>query len=135
MSLVDDIGDVLSSGGLGAAGTDLFKTFLPDAPDACVAVFATGGMAPAHAMGAGPGGAVAERPNLAVWARAARSDDAAFTARKAFLLLDKLSRTVNGVQYLGVFALQSPFELKRDVTGRPIWACNYSVVRAAATSS
>lgn len=136
MALVDDIADYLSSGDIGVIGSTLFKTFLPDAPDACVAVLATGGMAPAHAMGAGPGGAQAERPNIQVLARDARPDAADFMARKAFFLLDKLgSRTINGVSYLGVFALQSPFPLPRDATARSIVACNYQILRAPATSS
>lgn len=135
MSLVDDMADYLSTSGIGTIGTNLFKTLLPDSPDACVAIFATGGMEPAHAMGAGPGGAVAERPNIAVWSRDARPDNAEFLARKAFFLLDKLGRTINGVEYKAIFALQTPFFLQRDETGRAIYACNFSVVRASATSS
>lgn len=134
--ILDDLADVLSSGGVGTVGIDIFKATMPNAPDQLVALFKTGGPAPIHAMAAGPGSAVVERPHVAIWARAARSDAAEKLAQDCWNLLDALGdRTVNGIRYLSVFALQTPFFLQEDETGRRVYACNFEIVREPATSS
>ena len=130
--LIDDIADVLSSGGAGTVGTTIFKGLMPDRPDACVAVYETGGLAPVHAMNPLVGQAVAERPRVQVVARAAQQDyeTARSKASCCFKLLDGLpGRTVNATRYLGAFAVQSPFLLGRDESGRVLLGCNFDVVQ------
>lgn len=130
--LLDDIADVLSSGGAGTVGTTIFKGIIPDRPDACVAVYETGGLAPAHAMSGSAGNAVAERPRVQVVSRAAQQDYEAARAKASccYRILDGLpGRTVNGVRYLSSFAVQSPFLLGRDESGRVLLACNFDVVK------
>ena len=135
MGLMDDLGDVLSSGGIGTVGTDIFKGIVPSTPDEITSVMETGGAPPVHAMSAGPGTALLTRPHVQVLTRAARADSAAKRAREAGRLLDALQRSVNGVRYHAVFALQDPFFLRRDEANRVEFAQNFEVVRANASSS
>ena len=135
MSLADDLADVISSGGVGTVGTDIFKGIAPSTPDELTAIFETGGGPPVHAMSAGPATALMERPHVQVLTRALRADSARKRASDANRLLDALQRSVNGVRYHSVYALQAPFFLRRDEAGRVEYACNYEIVRAAASSS
>lgn len=131
--LLDDVGDYLSSGGLGTVGTDIFKGWMPDAPPAAIAIYETGGRAPDHSMASTAGAAVAvEWPRVQVVCRADSFDyDAARTkAHSVFKLLDGLPpRAINGVSYLWGAAVQSPFLLDRDADGRVSIACNYDIAK------
>ena len=62
--LLDDIGDLLTTGSIGTVGSDVFLSLLPDTPDQCVSVFETGGSAPLHTMG-GANPAAEQRLTLA----------------------------------------------------------------------
>ena len=42
----EDIKDILVADGVGAFGTDLFISLMPETPDACVSIYDTGGMDP-----------------------------------------------------------------------------------------
>lgn len=133
--LLDDLADVLSSGGIGTVGTTLFKGLLPPNPPAVTAVFAYGGAPPVWGMAPGPGTSLAERPRAQIVCRDTSLDAAEKQARDAWLLLDGLQRTINGVVYHAVYALQSPFQLMRDENNRESVAFNVEIVRKAATSS
>lgn len=135
--VLDDLADLASSQGHGTVGTDLFKGLLPAQPDACVAILGPyGGAPPVEAMAGAAGRALAERPRVQVVARAPRHDAAHKKARDLWRSLDGLpARSINGVAYLSVFALQTPFHLETDGNGRAVIACNYEVVRSAASSS
>ena len=131
--LIDDVADVVSSGGAGTVGTTIFKGILPDLPDACVAVMESGGFPPVHTMNANPGTAVVERPRVQIVCRAARDDyEAARTkAHDVMKLLDGLGeRSVNGTTYKWIAAVQSPFLMGRDENGRVLISTNYDVVKA-----
>ena len=133
--VLDDLGDLLASCGIGVVGTSLFKSTLPSTPDACVALLLTGGAPSIEAMHAGPGVGVAERPTVAVWARDTRPDNAEKTARDAYRVLHWQSAVKNNVRYLHIEAMQPPFLMHRDETGRPVYAFNVMATRVAATSS
>lgn len=134
--ILDDLSDYLSSQGIGTIGTDLFKASLPSTPDAAVALFKYGGPAPVHMMSAGPGTAIVERPHLQVLARHTHPANAEKKAQDIWTLLDALGdKTINGVRYLSVYAIQTPFFFQKDETGRFTYACNYEIVREPATSS
>lgn len=136
MSVLDDIADRLTTQGIATTGTNLFKGFMPKGPDEVLGLFMTGGPPPVHGMGSGPGGAAAERPHLQVLCRSDRPDSALFLIRKATQNLDKLGpQTINGVVYRSVFALQDPFYVYQDESGRFIFSVNFEIVRDAATSS
>lgn len=135
MAILDDIGDVLSSGGVGTVGVSIFKGTMPSTPDAVIALYETGGPAPVHAMAKGPGTALVERPHVQVLSRDLRADSARKTLQDANRLLDALGRTINGVRYLSVFAIQPLFFLERDETNRMTYACNYEILRVPSSSS
>ena len=116
-------------------GTDIFKGIVPSTPDELTAIFETGGGPPVHAMSAGPASALIERPHVQVLTRALRADSAKKRASDANRLLDALQRSVNGVRYHSVFALQSPFFMRRDESNRVEFACNYEILRSPASSS
>lgn len=130
--VLDDLADVLSSGGI---TTTIIKSLLPSTPDALIALFETGGPAPIHGMARGPGTALVERPHVQLLSRDLRADGARKTAQDADRLLDALDRTINGKRYLSVSALQAPFFLNQDEAGRKVYAVNYEILRVPATSS
>lgn len=138
MPLLEEIGDYLSTGGVGTVGTDLFLGYLPEAPDAVVAVYETGGLPPVRAMRSAPGQPVVVRPRVQVLARAAEHDYAAARSKvgRAYDLLEGLGdRTLGGVRYLWVGAVQEPFLMGRDSQGRVMLACNFDVVKDSTSTS
>ena len=134
--LLDDLADRLTSQAVATTGTDLFKSVMPSTPDELIALYQTGGGPPVEVMARGPGTAAVERPHVQVLARAARPDTAHKRAQDVWFALDALGGlTINGVRYLSVFALQSPFFLNTDDVGRYVVACNFEISRVPATSS
>jgi hypothetical protein len=130
--ILDDITDYLSSGGVGTVGTNLFKGFLPESPDAATVVYETGGSAPVHAMNPLAGQAVVELPSVQVVCRdvAYEYATARATAHSVFKLLSGLpTRSINGTAYKWGAARQSPFLMGRDEAGRVLIACNYDIVK------
>jgi len=139
--LADDLAYYLSSGGLGTVGTSVFWDELPDNAATGVVVADTGGIFPVHTMSSGPSGigtaaARLERPRVQVMSRAPTYASARALIQDAFNLLDGLQdRTLNGVRYAWVSAVQSPFSMGRDKNNRSRFACNFDVVKAVSTSS
>lgn len=133
--LLVELGDYLSTNGVGTVGTDLFLGFMPDTPNGCVALYETGGLGPARAMRGSAGQPVAERPRVQVVARSTSYASARAKARDAYLLLEGLGDvTLNGVQYKWVGAVQEPFMMGRDELGRVSIAANYDVVKSLSTA-
>lgn len=94
MSLVDDIGVWLEMKGLGTVGEDIFKSKLPDSPDALIAVFAKPGVS-AKPM------PTLERPRVQVWVRDIDYATAEAKAAEVFEALHVVANTtINGVRYL-----------------------------------
>jgi hypothetical protein len=135
MSLLDDLGDLLSTGSTGVVGTDLFLGRMPDTPAACTSIAETGGFAPVHAMASGPGQAVLELPRVQILARAATYSAAKLRIKTVESLLDGLRpRLINGTQYHFAQAVQPPFLLEYDANQRPVMAQNYDIQKARSTA-
>lgn len=134
--LLDDLLDYLSSdGGVGTSGTDLFAARRPETPDDAVTLYETQGKEPEHTMGTTPGLPALERPRVQVVARGSGYVTARQKMRDVMVALDGLrNRTINGVQYHYIQALQSPFDLGVDELNRPLIVCNFEVQKAASTS-
>lgn len=137
--ILSDIGDYLSSGGIGTVGsTSNWGIYLgkqPDAPDRCVTVYEYGGAASLHAMSSGPGRAVAERPRVQVVVRTNSYSTGRTKANDVFRLLDGLrERAINGVTYKWAAAIQPPFALGRDENDRQLIACNFEIIKAISTA-
>ena len=132
--LLDDLGDYLSSGGMGTVGINVFLSLLPDQPDTCVSVFETGGSASLHTMGGT--NPVAENPSVQIICRAKTYTTARILAKDVDLLMNGLrNRTINGVKYSWVQGVQAPFFIARDANNREEVGCNYNIIRDSATSS
>lgn len=135
--LLDELGDYLSTGGVGTVGVDLFLGYMPEKPSACVALYETGGAGPIRAFRGVPGDPVAVRPRVQVVARADEYDYAAarLKVQTAYQLLEGMGdRTLNGVNYKWAGAVQEPFLLGRDDQGRVKVACNFDIIKAKSTS-
>ena len=137
--LSDDIGDYLSSGGIGTVGSTaswgIYLGKQPDFPDKCVTVYEYGGAFSLHAMSSGPGRAVAERPRVQVVVRSNSYSTGRTKANEVFRLLDGLrERTINGVTYKWAAAIQSPFLMRRDENDRALIAANYEIWKAISTA-
>jgi len=137
--LLDDIGDYLSSQGIGTVGSTaswgIYLGRRPDYPDKAVSVHEYGGAGSLHAMSSGPGRAVAERPRVQVVVRTNSYSTGRTKANEVFRLMDGLrERTINGVTYKWTAAIQSPFLMGRDENDRALIACNYEVWKAISTA-
>ena len=137
MSLVDDIADRLTTQSVATTGTNLFKDQMPSTPDELIALYETGGPAPVRVMGVSTGTRpTAEQPHLQVIVRATRSDAARKLARDVFHNLEAVGPvTINNVVYYGILALQTPFFLRKDESGRYEFAVNFEITRQFVTSS
>lgn len=135
--LLEELGDYLSTNGVGVQGTSLFLGYMPEEQGSVVqvALYETGGMGAAHGMAPSPGLAKAERPRVQVVVRSTSYSAARLKADAVWKLLDGLGDvTLNGTRYLGVYAVQSPFLMGRDTQGRPLVACNFDVTKSLSTA-
>lgn len=140
--LGDDIVDLLSTSGVGTVATNLFVGDVPDIVDQAIAVRETGGAFTVHTFGSGPSGAYGagsaalEQPRVQVVSRATAYATARAKMQDAFNVLDgRRQRTINGVTYHWIRAVQSPFDLGRDQNGRQRFACNFDIVKAVSSST
>ena len=132
--LVDDIADLLSTGGLGTVGTNIWKGANFGSADPSIAVLVTGGIASIHTMLSGPGGAAVEQPRVQIVVRSASEETAMRKAQAAFKLLDGLrERTINGVRYMWAAAVQPPFSLERDENNRAHYTFSVDIKRGPST--
>lgn len=132
MPLLDALATYIDAQTALTAATDLFKQFLPDSPDACVAIFEYAGLPPIHTFGANTQ-AILERPKFQVICRnaAGEYDLARSQAETLYTLLEKLSDTsLSGTLYIRIEALHSPFALEPDAKGRTLVACSYLATKA-----
>jgi hypothetical protein len=135
--LLDEIAQILSTGGTTADGYEIHKSYLPEQPDKAVCIYETGGQGPIRAMRSSPGQPVAEQPRIQIVVRASAFDYA--TARlkinDVYKLLEGFGgQTVSGVRYLWIGAVQSPFPFRRDENSRPLLAVNFDVVKELSTA-
>jgi len=135
--ILDDVMTLLGSASIGlTAGTNLFAGTLPDAPDKACAIYETGGMFPIHAMGAGPGNALVERPRVQVVTRAMSYQSARQLAQNVFQAMDGLTNaTINSTSYLLVSAVNSPAAMGLDGSGRPRLVMNFDIMKKVSTST
>ncbi len=129
--ILDDLGDVISSGGTTSDGTEIFLSRMPDSPDNAIALYESGGIAGIHAMHPNPGNVIIEQPRIQIQTRAATYQTARSKADEVFKLLDGLrNRDINGVRYHWIEAVQPPFALDIDPGERKIVAVNFEVKKA-----
>ncbi len=135
--LLDDVGDYLSTGGLGlTSGTNLFLGMLPDKPEQACGIYETGGFFPIHAMAASAGNAVVERPRIQIVTRSATYQGARQLMHNIYKRLDGLRDvTINSTRYLYMQAVSSPAQMGLDGSGRPRIVLNVDIVKKLHTST
>jgi hypothetical protein len=125
--MVDDLATHLAGAGLGlAGGTNLFKGELPPSPDACVALIERGGLAPAETLC----GVDYENAGLQVLVRgAATSGSTVRTLMNGVFkaLLAIVGQSLGGTLYVGISAVQSPFQVEIDDNNRTVMGVNLTV--------
>lgn len=124
MAYLDQVASYIDANTALVLGTDLFKGYLPDLPDTCVAVYETAGPAPRETLTL----TLVERPNLQVVSRSVDYPGARVNAQNVWNLLHQVvDETLSGVRYLRMVPLQSPFYLGRDESLRVKFAFNMTV--------
>ena len=130
--LLDDLSDYLSTAGI---STPVKKGRLQDAPDTQIAIVESAGEGSVHAMSTGPGRAVAEWPHVQVLSRDVTYNGARLLAHQVHAKLDGFyPRTLNGIAYKWVEAMQNPFWLVDDDNQRTVIACNYRICKGWSTT-
>lgn len=130
MGLVEDIGTYLAAQStLFVLGTKTFLNFMPDSPNRAQSIIETGGPAPEFVMGASTKVAI-EHPRIQMVCRSTSSTAARADMDRAWVILNGVANQVlSGTTYLRISAVQSPFLLERDAKGRPVFGCNFDVMR------
>lgn len=129
MTILEAIGDYLQSNGHGTLGTDLFLAVMPEAPDACVAVYESGGQSPMQTFGSAA--YAADRPSVQVICRAERADYPA-ARDKAAAIRDLLGavtdQTISGVTVARISPSGSVLPMGEDENRRPMVSVNFDAV-------
>jgi len=132
--LLDDIGDLLSTGGIGTLGSTsdygIFLGIMPSQPSKVVSIQETGGIEPYRRMTGTAGNVVAERPRIQIFIRSDEYSTGREKANDAWKLIESLpEREINGTRYLYAEAVQSPFLIGRDDNARFLITFNVDVVK------
>lgn len=125
-TILESVGDYLVTNSLGTLGTDIFLGTLPEAPDACVAIYENAGSSPSFTMGSG--GIAIDYPMLQIICRAGREDyptarDKAESIR--VLLAQVLEQSISGVYVLRIEPMGSVNQLGIDPKYRPLISVNF----------
>lgn len=131
-TLLDDVGTYLQTNGVGTIGTTLFLSYMPEAPDLCVAVYEFVGLQPMQTM-SGAADVKNERPRLQIAARGAPQDYVAARAKvqTCYGLLCNLVDSVLGTtRYISFVPIDSPAPIGRDDSQRPTIVCNFQAFLA-----
>lgn len=127
--ILDAMGTVLQSAGVGTLGSTIFLSRSPSSPDACVTVYETGAGFPIYTLGPLNGSAL-NVANIQVVARAGREDYQAARTKIAAVIaaFETLAdSTVSTVHVLRVEQVNTPTPLGLDENDRPRIAMTFSV--------
>jgi hypothetical protein len=124
-NVLDDLATRIATAISGTVGTDVFKSTMPTSPDAAVALYETGGLAPEKRFGAA--GVDWERPAVQIVVRGAPGDyeTARTTSQTIFENVAEIeTEDLSGTRYYLSDPLQNPFALDVDEQDRPSVAFN-----------
>ena len=124
-NVLDDLATRIATTISGTVGTNIFKSKMPVTPDAAVALYETGGLAPEKRFGTK--GIEWERPAVQIVVRGAPGDyqTARTTSQTIFEDVAKIeTEDLSGTRYYLSDPLQEPFELAVDKQERPTLAFN-----------
>lgn len=129
MGLIEEVGTFLDSQSTRfALGTNLYLNYLPDEPNTAAAIFETPGGAPNYVF---EGDLPAwENARVQVVCRSTSSTRARANMQDAWVQLQEVANeTLSSRSWMRISAAQSPFLLRRDERGRPVFAANFDCVR------
>ena len=124
-NVLDDLGVRIATAISGTVGSNIFKSTMPPSPDAAVALYETGGLAPENRFGTK--GIEWERPAVQIIVRGAPNDYA--TARATIQTIYESiaeieTEELSGTKYFLSDPQQNPFALNVDEQQRPSVAFN-----------
>lgn len=128
MAILDSLATYLQAQGQGTVATDIFLTRMPDTPDACIALYESQGVGPAHTFGNGV--YAIDHQRIRVMCRAQRNDYP--TARsKATAIRDILgavrNTSLSGIGIMCILATSEIYPYTRDGDDRPLIGCDFTV--------
>ena len=124
-NVLDDLATRVATAISGTVGTNVVKATMPPTPNACVALYETGGLAPTRAFGTA--GIQYDRPGIQFVVRGAPYDyqTARTTAQTIFENLATIeTEDLSGTRYYLSENLQEPFPRDVDDLARPYIAFN-----------
>src|SRR5215212_1460575 len=122
--LLTEIAAHLQAEGLGTLNTSIFFS-LPDTPDNVIVIYQNPGEIGIHVRGrANP---VIELPRFQIAVRDKSTANAYAKCERVYRALDGFAGVLSGVGYARIAALQPPFYLNRDESGRTSVTNNYRV--------
>jgi len=136
--LLDDISDLLTTGGMGET---FYKAWMPEQPDQCIGLYETDGLGPIMAMSGGPGSSPLEDPvaklevaGVQVLGRDSDYQTLRLNMQEVYTNLNGLSeRTINSTRYSYIVAEQVPIGLGRDESGRSMMSLNLLAYKTLST--
>src|SRR5574340_912812 len=131
MGVLEEMSDLISANALGTPGTDLFLRRMPPAPDACTAIYLTGGRGPEYTLE--NAAQRYEATSIKIMVRSDREKNYKAAEDKAYqiwILLgavqnQNLTGTGYSTRYLWIVPIQSPFSLGPDENNRMLVVANY----------
>lgn len=129
MGLVEELGSYIDTASTRfALGTNLYLNFLPDEPNTAAAIVETGGSEPDYVFANDL--PVNENARVQISCRAASSTLARANITAAWVAVSGIANeSLSGKSWLRAKPVQSPFLLRRDEQGRPIFAFNADCTR------
>ncbi len=123
--LIDEVTSYLVANAIGVTGVDIFVGSIPDRPDDVVGCYEYPGEPPLSTKDR----RVYEHPRFQVLTRSKSYQVARLKAERIYQTLDGARGEFAGVNYAGIYALQSPFFLDRDDANRALIVTNYRAVK------
>jgi hypothetical protein len=128
MALLDAVGSILQTGGVGTQATNLFLSQMPDSPDECVVVLESMGASPDMTFGSSV--ASVEKPRVRVVARASQNDYV--TAKTKIELVRTVlgavrNQTLESTKIICILDTTGTYPLSFDGEDRPLIACDFAV--------
>jgi hypothetical protein len=127
----------LSSKGIGTENIDLFRAFMPDAPNSCICVTMYGGRSGSDIWKFGQDGVAREFPRIQLKVRGEPEDyeTPELKAQDAYRAMSMGGPSVIlGIEYYSITPLQPPFPLERDGKQRYIFVCNFELFKQVDTA-
>lgn len=127
---LDDIADLLTTGGMAASSSSIGRDYMPPTPNTFISVYGTGGLPPTYTMAE----SVLEEPTLQIICRASSLVEAHTLARGCYTVLNGLTkRAINSVTYHWAQPSQEPLLLARDENDRFLVSCSYTIKKDRST--